>query len=136
MKHFISPQKARQMIALYKKEKKNMVHTPSGGKDNLMTCETFERAAIDVLLKKPGCTGLRVYFGMNPDLKVHAIIVGVDSDNKDILPPINTADSSLSPENSPSTNSTDDTDETTDGHIVEDGVGCPPICPVPSYINP
>ncbi len=59
---------------------------------------------------------------MSVDLKVHAIIVGVNANNEDILPQATASTSA-------NATSGDDDD------IIEAGVICPPICPPPSPLN-
>lgn len=118
MSQFISLQEAVAMTTLYRQEKENILATAYKGQNILARSETFDRAAIDVLLAKSGCAALRVYYGMSEDLKVHAILVPVDEENADILPELTVS-------------LTDDDDD-----IVERGVRCPEDCPPPSPLNP
>lgn len=105
MNHFISLAQAKQMTALYRLQKENILSDPFKGKDILSICETFDAAPFLTVLNKPECKSLRIYFGMSADLKVHAIVVGVNEREEEML----------------------------DGNesIIEDGVLCPPICPKP-----
>ena len=48
--------------------------------------ETFDKDQVISMLNNNGCTGLRIYYGMDSTKKLHALLVGVDSENKDILP--------------------------------------------------
>ena len=48
--------------------------------------ETFEKNKILDMLGNPDCVGMRIYYGMDTTKKLHALLVGVDSQNKDILP--------------------------------------------------
>lgn len=118
MSQFISLQKAMEMTTLYRKEKEVIIAREFKGKDLLARCETFDRDIFDVILAKPACKGIRVYYGMDEGLKVHAIIVGVNDKDEDILPAI--------------------TAELTegDGDIGEDAKRCPTDCPPPSALNP
>lgn len=79
----------------------------------LPVSETFDRVAFDQLLSQPGCTQLRIYYGMDEAMQTHAIVVGVNEKNEDILP----------------------TTENPDGVIVEAGKLCPPFCAVSSLLN-
>jgi hypothetical protein len=82
--------------------------------DILAICETFDAAAIQAILTQDGCVSLRIYYGMDESLKIHAILVGADSSGKDILPPEASAD---------------------EGEIMEEGVRCPTMCPPASPLN-
>lgn len=115
--HFISLEKAKEMTALYNSEKNAVLKPEFQGQNILSVCETFDRSAFDTLLAETGCAGIRVYFGMTPALKVRAIIVGVDQDNKDILPPAGSAGGGSA--------------SSGDGVIVEEGRPCPDFCPIP-----
>ena len=105
MNHFISLEKAKEMTALYRKEKENILSDEYKGKDILSFSETFDADSFLAVLNKPGCTKLRTYFSMGPDLKIHLITVGVNAEGVEML------------EGNES--------------ILEDGVVCPPICPTP-----
>lgn len=83
---FISLDEAKIMTARYRAEKENILAPEYKGKNILSICETFNRAEFDYVLAQEGCAGLRFYFGMTEELKVKVIVVGVTSDNKDILP--------------------------------------------------
>jgi hypothetical protein len=80
--------------------------------DIVANSETFDRAAIDALLAQDDCKQVRIYYGMSDDLKIHAVLVGVNSDGQDILPVGGNA-----------------------GLIMEGAVRCPTDCPPPSLLN-
>jgi hypothetical protein len=117
MNHFISLQEAIDMTTLYRQEQENILKPVYQNQNILARSEAFERAAFDTLLAKNGCAGLRIYYGMDAQLKVHAIIVPTDENGNDILP-----SSSLT-----------NTEEGED--IAERGLRCPDICPEPSVLN-
>jgi hypothetical protein len=131
MNNLISLDQARVMTALYRAERDNILKPEYLGKNILLTCETFERAAYDRLLAYPGCVGVRIYFGMNEALQVKCILVGVDADNKDILPDVNPAGTTGTTSGSEGTG-----EEEEEPPIVELGQACPPICPTPSGLYP
>ena len=110
--HFIPLEEARAMTARYRNNKENILVPELRGQNILSICETFNRGEFDIVLAQQGCVGLRVYFGMTPELKVKVIVVGVDADNKDILP-----SSSATLVNGEG------------GQIVEYGRPCPDHCP-------
>lgn len=85
---------------------------------NFPICETFEKAAIQKLLDTAGCSSFRIYYGMKADERVDAILVAVDAEGNDILPPMANASTT-----------------TTDPVIIEDGYRCPDDCPSSSSLN-
>lgn len=117
--HFISLQKGIEMTTLYRLQKENILALPFKNLNILPLSETFDRAAFDALLAETGCTSVRIYYGMSEDLLVHAIIVGVNEKNEDILP-----SSTESASNSEVNNV-----------VVELGVRCPEDCGTPSPLN-
>ena len=103
------------MTELYRGQKENILSPEYKGKDILSICETFDSEPFYLILGKPECKRLRIYYGMSEDLKVHAIIVGVNENNEDILPVPGIT--------------------TITNDIGEQGQLCPPICPPPSPLN-
>jgi hypothetical protein len=114
MNHFITLQEAVTMTSLYRTEKENILKTQFQSQDVLPLSEAFERGAFDTVLAKSGCEGLRIYYGMDENLKIHAIIVGVDADGRDMVP----EESILEGED-----------------IIEKGNRCPDLCPDESPLN-
>jgi len=118
MSHFIPLTEAAEMTAVYRNHRETILRDEYRNQALLPLSETFDRAAFDSLLAKSGCTALRVYYGMKEDLKVHAVIVGVDAEGKDMLP------SSLAA-----------TGGSTEEDIIDNSLRCPDICPDPSPLN-
>ena len=118
MSKLIPLQQAVEMTTLYRKERENILEPKFKGQNILALSETFERVDFDAVLAEPGCVSLRIYYGMDESLKVHAIIVGVNDKNEDILP------SAAAP-----------TLADGDGGIVEEGTRCPDLCPPGSPLN-
>ena len=114
---FISLQQAIEMTTRYRQNKGSVIAPAFSGSDILSTCDTFNKAAIEALLAKPGCTAIRLYYGMDAGLLVRPILVAVNKNDQDILPP-NTGDISIVGQD-----------------IVDDTMRCPPICPPPSVLN-
>lgn len=83
------------------------------GIDILPKCETFSKAQVLEILERPGCEGFRVYYGMDEQLRVHAILVGVDAEDADLIPGSGEAGN----------------------YIIEEGRRCPDQCPPPSPLN-
>lgn len=119
MNHFITLQEAIEMTALYHAKQEQILKPEYQQRNILARSETFEKAAFDTLLAKNGCAGLRVYYGMDNDLKIHAIIVAIDAKGNDILPVKASATSTA--------------EEGED--IVERGIRCPDLCPTDSPLN-
>lgn len=118
----ISLSTAVKMTKLYR-EKNNTILAPEYQNRNILArCETFSKAGFEKLINQPECTGVRIYYGMTDDLKVHAIAVGVNHRNEDILHITATL--------------TQDSDGDDEATILEESTRCPDDCPPPSELNP
>jgi hypothetical protein len=67
----------------------------------------FPREAIEAILAQPGCTGIRFYYGGNPDGSPAIVMLGIDATNADM----------------------------TDGEIIDTHFPCPPFCDVDSALS-
>ena len=67
----------------------------------------YSKNIIESVLNQSGCTGIRIYNALNEDKDRCVVIVGVDSNGNDL----------------------------TQGHILDRGEKCPPICPSDSPLN-
>ena len=114
--HRISLQQAIDMTTMFR-ARKGQILNPAFSKV-LGISETFNRDIFDALLAQPGAAGIRIYYGMDSAMAVHAILVAVDSNNQDILPATTTSTTADS------------------GTIGESGQFCPPTCGAPSPLNP
>lgn len=117
MKHFISLEKAKKMIGHYRRKSEKVLKDEFRGRHVLPYSLTYDRAAFDALLNQPGCSGLRLYFGMDEEALVKIIAVGVNEKGEDLL-----------------TTSTISTADAT-GEIVDEGVRCPTECPTTSPLT-
>lgn len=104
------------MTTLYRVNREVILSTTYQGLEILPLSETFNRDSIEALLKITGCAGIRIYYGMNENKQVHAILVGVNSSNEDQLP---TGAAAIGEE----------------PEIIERGQRCPPACPPDSPLN-
>jgi hypothetical protein len=116
--HLIPLNQAIEMTTRYRENKDAILATDYKSQNILSICETFNKDEFQIYLLKTEVVAFRIYFGMSEDLRIHAILVGVDKDGKDILPS-NTSNVNLA-----------------DGEIFEDGLMCPTYCPPPSLLNP
>jgi hypothetical protein len=119
MSNPISLQKGIEMTTLYRNEQENILAEEFRGKNILARSETFDRKSVEELLAKTGCEKMRIYYGMDSELKVHAILVAVNDKNEDILP------------TAVNENVRDDA-----YYLWEDAKRCPPECPPDSPLNP
>lgn len=113
--HLISLTTAADLTTRYRSNRNSVLQTSLQSDDILPLSETFNRNDIELLLEQEDCAGLRIYYGMDTDLKLHAVIVGVTEDNEDILP------------SAVLNNATD--------IIIEEGQRCPIFCPPSSALN-
>ena len=115
--HFISLETAIDMTTKYRNEHEIILAPEYRNQGVLPLSETFSRAALDAILAQNDCEGVRIYYGMDGDGKVHAILVGVTANNRDLL-----KDNSLS--------------KGPGGDIiVELAQRCPDLCPPDSPLN-
>lgn len=112
--HFISLHEAAELTAHFRKMKDSILADGYNSADMLPTCETFEREAFDKLLARDGCTGIRIYLGMDNSNQLKLVIVGVNENKQDMV-------------------STSDLLETEE--VIENGVRCPVECPEESPLN-
>jgi hypothetical protein len=121
LNHFIPVEKASQMTKRHRDNKEKVLHDNYKSKDILPICETFNKDLFVRLTSQPGCVGIRIYYGMDPGLKVHAIIVAVDGKGADILPAPSASGSAVADGGGTGTG--------------EEGQMCPPTCPAGSPLN-
>ena len=86
MSQFISLTEAIKMTSSYRQNRNDILKSEYQERNILCISETIERSEIEELMHQQGCVKLRIYYGMDDDLLVHAVIVGVDGADKDILP--------------------------------------------------
>lgn len=114
--HSVSLHYAIQLTSHFRNNRELILSLQYKGQEILPLSETFNRTAIDLLLAQQGAAGLRIYYGMDSENKVHAVLVAVNSDNEDIL--LN--------------------GESVKGEepmIMQEGQRCPAICPPSSVLN-
>ncbi|WP_153797188.1 hypothetical protein [Foetidibacter luteolus] len=117
--HGITLQEAIGMTTLYRANREAILKDEYQGMDILVKSHTFNIQDFQPIFSNPSCAGLRIYYGMSEDLKVHAIVVGTDNEGNDIIP-LQGGETSIN----------------TGGVILEDSKRCPPYCPPPCDLNP
>jgi hypothetical protein len=113
--HDISLDKAREMIAMYRREMDRILREEYRDQDILPYNETFDKEAIRRVIDQDGCTTLRIYYSMDEEKRLHAIVVASDRNNKDIVPGPLSGSLTEPP--------------TGIGIILEEATRCPPDCP-------
>lgn len=119
MSQFISLAQAIAMTTLYRAEKENILDPAYQNQNILCRSETFDRFEIDTIMGQPGCEKLRIYYGMDETKKIHAILVGVNDKDEDLLP------AEIITETYPPV-----------PPIVDNAQRCPDDCPPASPLNP
>jgi hypothetical protein len=85
MSHSISLASAATMTAAFRTDKETVLDSSYKNLGILPLCETFDRTEVYNLLQQTGCAAIRIYYGMDGDLKVHAVLVGVDAEDSDMV---------------------------------------------------
>ncbi len=111
----ISLNDASAMTTRFRNNKSTVLNSSYAGV--LCNSETFNLDDVNSLLAATGTAGIRIYYGMDENYNVHAILVAVDEEGNDILP---------------EENSLLNTDPIV---IIEQGIRCPPTCPDSSPLN-
>jgi hypothetical protein len=124
-KHSISLDRAKLLTANYRKNKKKILRDEYHNKPTLPLCETFDRDAFDELLARPDCVAVRFYYGMDDDMNVHLVFVGVDENNADIVPQQTTSEMTLM-----AAGTIEDYPQ-----VYDTSTKCPPVCPPDSVLN-
>ena len=109
-KHPIPLADAIKMTQKYRLGNETILEPVMRGMQILPFSETFNREDFDALLNQAGCEGIRLYYGMDAELKVHIIAVGVNSRNEDLIGDSNSI-------------------------VIENGLRCPANCPPASALN-
>lgn len=103
---------AKNMIAKFRVNVDNILAADYKNKDILFFSETMNADDMRLLLSQPDCVGFRIYSGMDDMLRVHSILVGVNSTGNDIY--IKNLGGELSGD---------------EEFVLEHATRCPPDCP-------
>ncbi len=114
--HPISLEEAVAMTTAFRENNQALLKPEFQDKATLPFSETFNREVFDDLLAQAGCEGIRFYYGLDTDSKVHLVAVGVNADNEDII----AASTAPLP---------------ADSLLFENGIRCPTECPPASVLN-
>jgi hypothetical protein len=126
--HAISLKEAIDLTRRFRKNRRVITKDEFAERCILPLAETFDKEAFRKFMDNENCKGIRIYLGMKEDYTVHSVIVGVDADNRDMLPKDSTLQALIFTE-------ADNTDSTDDSEIVENAQRCPPDCAPPSSLN-
>jgi hypothetical protein len=74
------------MKSIYAANSQTILQPQFQNKEILVTSETFNLDVATAIIGVTGAAGLRIYYGMSADLKVHAMLIAVDKDGNDLLP--------------------------------------------------
>jgi hypothetical protein len=114
--HFITLTQFLAMKRLYAENSQQILQPAYQNKEILITSETFNGDVIMAITQVTGFAGFRIYYGMSPDLKVHAMLIATDVNGNDILP------------SDPSAKFAPGTAKGGSGVIGEEAQRCPPGC--------
>ena len=103
------------MTTSYRETLNSLLNPDYLAKGIMPTCETFDKELVQTVLNQDGCTGLRIYMGMDEEQGVKLILIGVDAEDRDMLP--------------------SDAELEDNGGILDNGMRCPDICPPSSSLN-
>lgn len=117
MSNPISLNKGIGMTTLYRIQKNAILLPEFKNTGILPICETFSKSDVETLLAKVDCTQMRIYYGMDDEYKVHAILVAVNANDEDILPSIQAGVTVDEP------------------YLWDDAKRCPVDCPPASPLN-
>jgi len=131
--HKITLGRAKKLIRQYREQKDQILKPEFTGRDILATSDTFSREAIERLLSQPGCVAMRIYYGMDDQLRIKPVLVGVNEQNEDMLRVQST--SSLSIGDISASSADPGTSVTTEAEILDESGRCPPGCAT-SELNP
>ena len=134
LSHKITLGRAKQMTRRYREYKDEILKPEFSGRDILANSDTISREALERLLAQPGCVAMRIYYGMNDQMHIKPILVGVNENNEDMLrvqaaPTIGSI-STLSTASIEPITPTE-----TEGEILDEMTRCPPGCAT-SELNP
>ncbi len=83
--HDITYAQAQTMIGNFTAVRESMLSSNFQNNGTMPIYETFNLAAIDKLICQPTAIGFRIYTAMDSENKIRFVLVGVDSDGKDII---------------------------------------------------
>jgi len=112
MSHDITLTDAVTMTTAFRADKETILASNFKNQNILPICETFDKAEVLTLMAQEGCTQLRIYYSMDTDYTVHAVLVAANASDQDII--------SLSSDAS---------------ILLEKGKRCPIYCPPASVLN-
>ena len=83
-KQAITSDKLKKLKSDYAQKKNSILKESYQSTDTLPTFEIFDRASLEQILALEGCVGVRMYYGMDENMEVQLVAVGVDENGKDV----------------------------------------------------
>lgn len=83
-KQAITSDKLKKLKSDYAQKKNSILKESYQATDTLPTFEIFDRASLEQILALEGCVGVRMYYGMDENMEVQLVAVGVDENGKDV----------------------------------------------------
>jgi hypothetical protein len=113
-KNLINLTEGAEMTKLYQGKNETILDPKYRNIGTLPVCESFDREAFDMLLSLDNCKGIRIYCGMDSDLKVKMVICGVDENDRDLYLTVPNSEDQM---------------------VIDSGIRCPTFCPPASVLN-
>jgi len=118
--HRISVDAAVDMVTSFRDRLPSILQPSFTGA--LPYAETFNRNVFEELLALENCIAVRAYLGLDDQQQIRLILVGVNDDGEDILPPEEISNSGE--------------DSGLGAALFEYGQRCPPVCGTQGPLNP
>lgn len=109
MKNLITLKSAKEKVKLFLNNKNKVISSEYADRNIISNSETVDAKAVRLILDQPDCQGFRLYYGMNEQLEISAIFIGVDSNGNEIT--------------------IKNLDGNEDEYVLDDTAKCPPLCP-------
>lgn len=113
--HSIPIHYAIQLTSRLRNNRELVLDISYKGQEIIPVSETFNRTDVDNLLAQEGAAGIRIYYGMDAENRINAVLVAVNENNQDLIPMT--------------------TFRGMEALILQEGQRCPVICPPESPLN-
>ena len=83
--HYISLKEAVEMTTTFRENRETILADDYKETNVLAQCETLDKEALRAFMDNEYCKSIRLYSGMNNDLQVKTILVGVNENAEDMI---------------------------------------------------